>query len=471
MLNSLMKGRVMQKFAFKQLAMPLALSVMVQMSGLVALTADAANFTDTQGHWAQAKINQLADHSVIGGYPDGTFKPEATITRAEFAAILVKSFKLQPSQGGSSFYDVPSSFWGSPLIESVQKAGLMSGYPGNQFKPNKPVSRAEVMAIMAKAFPAQSPNADAATQILANFADGYQVPTWAQPAVAETIQTGIYANNPQYMNSIQPNRAVTRGEVAAMTDNLLTKLVALQQTQSATQNVASTTETTTGTTVNATNMGTQTQQQQVASNPNTTAPYTPYNSNQQPLQGRLVTIPAQTEFSGTLTAPFSSETAQLGDSVTLTVDSALVSSDNVIVVPNGSQLVGEVTMVEPSGRLGKNAQVNIRFKEIVKTSGERFAIQGSVATTDGLLEGGTAKGRLATAAKNTAIGAGAGAALGTAMGALSGGETGKGAIYGTAIGGGLGAAKAALTKGNALELIPGTRLKVKLDQPIQMTVN
>lgn len=442
------------KHWMKMMAMPLALSF------AVTTVASAATFTDTQGHWAQNKISQLADHSVIGGYPDGSFKPEGTLTRAEFAAILVKSFKLPPVQTGSSFYDVPASHWASPLIEAVQKAGLMSGYPGSQFKPNKPVSRAEVMAIMAKAFPQESPNSDATVQILASYADGYQVPSWAQPAVAETIQTGIYANNPAYTSYIQPNRAVTRAEVAAMTDNLLTKLLAFQQTQQATQNVASNTP-----------QNGQAMQQQQAQQTAQNIPSMNQPLSQQALQGYVVTVPAETEFSGMMTTPLSSETAKIGDQVLLTMDAPLLGPNNVIVVPNGSQLVGEVTMVEPSGRLGKNAQLNIQFKEIVKTTGERMPIQGSVATTDGLLEGGTAKGRMATAAVNTAVGAGAGAALGTAMGALSGGSTGKGAVYGTAIGGGLGAAKAAIQKGNPVELLPGARLKVKLDQPIQMTVN
>lgn len=422
------------KQALKYLAMPLALSVMV------TTIASAASFTDTQGHWAQDKISQLSSHNVIGGYPDGSFKPEGTLTRAEFAAILVKSFKLPTASTGSSFYDVPASHWASPLIEAVQNAGLMAGYPGNQFKPNNPVSRAEVMAIMAKAYPPASPSADAATQILANYADGYQVPSWAQPAVAETIQTGIYANNPAYSSYIQANRAVTRAEVAAMTDNLLTKLLAYNG---------------------------QNPNQNLANNSNTNS------DNQQALQGYVVTIPADTEFSGSLTQPLSSETAKVGDTVTLSVDTPLVSQNNVIVVPNGSQLIGEVVMVDSASRLGDNGEIQLRFKEVVKSTGERYPIQGSVATEDGkgILEGGTAKGRLLEATKNTAIGAAAGAALGTALGPLSGGSVGKGAIYGSAIGGGLGAVKSAAEKGNPVDLQAGTRLKVKLDQPLQMPLN
>src|SRR5690606_35622609 len=113
--------------------------------------------------------------------------------------------------------------------------------------------------------------------------------------------------------------------------------------------------------------------------------------------------------------------------VTLQLDQPLISSDGLVVVPMGSQIVGVVKTVEPAGRTGRPAKMDIDFTEVVLPDGQRLTIVGSVATDNGLLEGQSTKGRVLKAAGTTAVGAGLGAALGTAMGPLSGGEVGKGA--------------------------------------------
>gem|GEM_PF-5014698 len=59
-------------------------------------SAGAAAFSDIQGHWAEGSINQLIASQAISGYPDNTFRPENTITRAEFASILMKAFNFAP---------------------------------------------------------------------------------------------------------------------------------------------------------------------------------------------------------------------------------------------------------------------------------------------------------------------------------------------------------------------------------------
>jgi len=202
----------------------------------------------------------------------------------------------------------------------------------------------------------------------------------------------------------------------------------------------------------------------------TTSSVTTTTTTQQPLQGRVVTVPAQTQFATTLTTALDSETAKVGDSVRATLDMPIASSDNLIVLPSGSQLMGQIISVEPTGRLEKNATLSIRFTEVMTPQGERLPIQASIATTDGLLVGGSTKGRLGTVAVKTAGGAALGAALGTAMGPLSGGSVGKGAIYGTAIGGGLGALAAGVSKGNPILLQPGEKLQIRVDQALQTTV-
>jgi hypothetical protein len=417
----------------------LALALTVQMAG-IPLLASAAFFKDTQSNWAQGAISTLSDQGILTGYPDGTFHPDGLITRAEFSAMMVKALGLQPQPSGSqTFSDVPTNNWAYPAIETVRSTGLVSGYPNGQFMPARSITRAEAMAVLANAARLPMPDQNTVNQLLSRYNDAAAVPIWARPGVAATIQAGIFANDPASGNAIDPLQPATRAEVAAMVENFRAK-----------GNVAQGGGyggTTGGTTM--TNQGGQTV-----------------------LQGRIATVPANTQFTGTLAnGTISSELNKIGDTVTLQVDQPLISSDNRVIIPAGSQIVGRISQVEPSGRTGKNAALDIDFNEIVTPDGQRYQIQGSVATEDGMLHGGTTKGRILRALGSTAIGAGLGAALGTAMGPLSGGKVGKGAIYGTAVGAGVGAAAAGLQKGKDVAITSGDKLQIKLDQPITVQIN
>lgn len=420
----------------------LALAITVQMAGL-PLIASAAMFQDTQTNWAKNSIQTLSDQGILTGYPDGTFRPEGLVTRAEFSAMLVKALGLNASATGSqTFNDVPSTHWAYPSIETVRSTGLVSGYPNGQFMPSRSISRAESMAILANAARIPMPNDAAINQTLSQYRDAANIPTWARPAVAAAIQSGIYANEPSSGNAIDPTKPTTRAEVAAMVQNLRERL-----------NLAGAPGGQQGQTTGGMTMGT-----------------TP--SGGTVLQGRVATVPANTKFTGTLSqGVLSSELNKVGDEIRLTVDQPLVSSDNRIIIPSGSQIIGKISQIQPAGRTGKAATMDIDFNQIVTPDGQNYTIQGSVATEDGLLHGGTTKGRVLKAVGTTAIGAGLGAALGTAMGPLSGGKVGKGAVYGTAVGAGSGAVAAALQKGKDVTISSGDKLEIKLDQPINVQVN
>lgn len=420
----------------------LTLALTVQMVA-APLIASAAFFQDTQSNWAQNSIQTLSNQGVITGYPDGSFRPQGLVTRAEYSAMLVKALGLNPAPGASqTFSDVPRTNWAFPAIETVRASGLVSGYPNGAFMPNRSITRAEAMATLSNAARMPMPNDASVNQILSNYRDAGSIPTWARPAVAAAIQNGIYANDPAAGNAINPLQPATRAEVAAMVQNLRERL-----------NLA-------GTPAPGT-MGT-TGSGSVSTTPGGTTM----------LQGRVATVPANTKFTGTVTqGVLSSELNKVGDEVRLTTDQPLLSSDNRVIIPVGSQIVGRVSQIEAAGRTGKAATMDINFDKIVTPDGQTYTIQGSVDTADGMLHGGTTKGRVLKALGTTAVGAGLGAALGTAMGPLSGGKVGKGAIYGTAVGAGAGAIAAAVQKGKDVTVSSGDKLEIKLDQPITVQVN
>lgn len=210
--------------------------------------------------------------------------------------------------------------------------------------------------------------------------------------------------------------------------------------------------------------------QQQPSYNNYSAPQNNYQQSQ-PYQGRVSTVPAGTFLSASLMSPVSSEFTRVGDRFNATLGSPITGSDGSVIVPAGSQLEGQVVMVKSAGRTGRNGELDVRFTAAVLGNGQRVPLSARIKTDDGtgVIRGGSTKGRLGRAALNTGVGAGLGAALGTAMGPLSGGSVGRGAIYGTAIGGGLGAAKAMWNKGDEAVLEAGQPLNVTLDQPLTIS--
>lgn len=194
-----------------------------------------------------------------------------------------------------------------------------------------------------------------------------------------------------------------------------------------------------------------------------------YQQNLPPLQGRVVVAPAGTMLSVATTSGLSSQINRVGDTFSTRLTNDLYIGGN-LVLPAGSTLEGQVAEAQSSGRTGKNGTLAMRFTSVVTPDGRRIPISARLATEDGtgILKGGSTAGRIGRGALNTAIGAGLGAALGTALAPAAGGRVGKGAVYGTAIGGGVGLLSNLIKKGKEAEIPSGTQLQIVLDQPLNV---
>lgn len=197
---------------------------------------------------------------------------------------------------------------------------------------------------------------------------------------------------------------------------------------------------------------------------------TSYNMNQ--LQGNVVMVPANTSFPATLMSPISSETAKIGDSVSMYLGSDFYYGKDLIA-PAGSKINGTVLLAKKGGLGQRNGQIQIKFTNIYTPTGQMIPLSAHIQTEDGsgILKAGTAKDTTKEFAKDAVVGSATGAVLGTAMGALSGGSVGKGAIYGTALGGGLGVVKTFTERGGNVELPQNAQLNIVLDQPITVSSN
>ncbi len=170
------------------------------------------SFRDIQGIWGQSCIESLVQRSIITGYPDGTFRPNAAVTRAEFAAMLGKAFPNAPmNQSANRFNDVRSSFWGYQGIQNSSRTGFLSGYPDNYFRPNENIPRVQALVALASGLNyIPTNNVDV---ILGNFNDANEIPGYAQAAIAAATERQLVVNYPNVRN-LQPNQLASRLDVA-----------------------------------------------------------------------------------------------------------------------------------------------------------------------------------------------------------------------------------------------------------------
>ncbi len=161
---------------------------------------------DVSGHWAETSINKLVNAGAISGYPDGTFKPDSSITRAEFATVLVKAFNLEP-RNGKVFSDT-SGHWAENSIRTATAHGIVSGYNASNFGPNDIITR-EQMAVMIIIAANLTNDEEGKT-----FADGPQISEWAKKAVGIASSKGIITGYPD--NTFKPKANATRAEAVTV---------------------------------------------------------------------------------------------------------------------------------------------------------------------------------------------------------------------------------------------------------------
>lgn len=104
------------------------------------------NYGDVKGErWSVTAISYMSDLGILKGYPDGNFKPEAPITRAEFAAMAARFADLKG--GEKTFTDLAPTHWAYDVVRKAAAAGWIEDYPDGSFKPDKSITRAEVVSI------------------------------------------------------------------------------------------------------------------------------------------------------------------------------------------------------------------------------------------------------------------------------------------------------------------------------------
>ncbi|PSB32526.1 S-layer homology domain-containing protein [Chlorogloea sp. CCALA 695] len=163
-------------------------------------------------YWARPYIHALAASGVVSGYAGDYFRPNQTITRAEFAALLQDAFDNQSVDGTTKYKDIETNFWGIPAINSATTTGFLQGYPGDVFRPTQEIPRVQVLVAIASGLKLP---ASATQSVLQSYGDANEIPNYAKDKVAAATNAGLIANYPD-RNILAPNRNATRAEVAAI---------------------------------------------------------------------------------------------------------------------------------------------------------------------------------------------------------------------------------------------------------------
>ncbi|MDF2937708.1 MAG: hypothetical protein K0Q90_3081, partial [Paenibacillaceae bacterium] len=196
----------------------------VPLSGQYAVLAYARSFEDVaDSHWANTVITRMAAKHIIDGVDEKTFEPQGDVTRAEFAAMLVRLLGLEAS--GSSAYagfaDVQQEAWYADAVAAAAQAGLVTGRSEGSFEPEGTVTRQEMAVMLVRAYRLKTEwqQADSAE---APFADADQIGAWAKDAVAAASAAGLLQGRGD--GQFAPREQLTRAESVQVLYNLLKSL-------------------------------------------------------------------------------------------------------------------------------------------------------------------------------------------------------------------------------------------------------
>lgn len=353
---------------------------------IITPTLAQSKFTDTQNSWAQGCITQLAGQGIISGYPDGTFRPTAPVTRAEFAAMVGKAFpNAQKTRNAIQFGDVPANFWANNAIEAATQTGFLSGYPGAIFKPSENIPRAQALVALASGLN-YSPTQPVSTTLNNNFADASSIPAYADNGIAAATEKSLTVNYPD-VKYLKPNDLASRAEISAFLCQALTG--AGQVSSIPAQYIAGNTSANTSTPV----------------------------SSAVP-SGTIITVKYD---AAKKIAVSPKETAPL----TLIVKSDVTNPQGTVIIPAGSQIVGQLQPAQGGSQfVASQVTINGQQYPIQASSNSIKATQISRSTNVGSI------------VKDAALGSGAAAVVAGVTGDkdITAGKVLLGTLAGTAVG-------------------------------------
>ncbi|MNI64454.1 Endo-1,4-beta-xylanase A precursor [compost metagenome] len=176
-------------------------------------------FADLEGHWAKGDIELMSNKLVINGTGDGTFVPDQSITRAEFAVLISRALGLPTESVTGDFSDVSETDWYAGAVQAASEMGIIQGLGDGTFQPNALITREQAAAMILRAA-AISGKAPAATGItLEQFSDSSSVSSWATHSIKQAVASGLIQG--ETSDRFAPKSKVNRAQTAVILKRLL----------------------------------------------------------------------------------------------------------------------------------------------------------------------------------------------------------------------------------------------------------
>ena len=298
-------------------------------------------------HWAAAQIKELSQAGVIIGYPDGTFKPDANVTRAEFASMAIRALGQEHTTVAQlvNFTDITSDFWAYDMIQRALYFELISCPPaGKPFRPDDNVSHSEAVTVAVNALTTETISPQKAKEVLRNYVDLATTPESYLIAAgkAEILSMNVHApNTPLALNADKP---ATRAEVAALLKNMME-----QAKLNPNKKLAEAMRKKTG---------------------------DGYIIQQAFIQGSIGTIPAGSVVPIQVGAALSSQCSKCGEVYMAKAPQNYITRDKYILVYKDSDLQGQIADVRPGKLFVRNGVLVLNNNSLTTTNDQTVNFKG-----------------------------------------------------------------------------------------------
>ena len=206
------------RVAIKKRIASLLVLVIILTSVFPAYAASKKSTNDIAGHWAENDLVAMVNSGIMGGYPDGSMKPNRYVTIAETVKIINKAFNIV---GAGDVYSIPYTdvkpyeWYSSDIALAVENGYLLSIAPGKQLKPNAPATREQIGAMFAQVMGLEAKSLDSVSK----FTDYASITPGYNYFFAAAVKEGLFAGYPD--NSLKPKATVTRGIISAVTNRAM----------------------------------------------------------------------------------------------------------------------------------------------------------------------------------------------------------------------------------------------------------
>lgn len=201
----------------KTIAFVCAAALLLSPTG--ALGASPSDFVDFPNDWSQGAMTAAVENGLLGGVGDGRIAPQGEVTRAQMAAIINRAFGAEKQASLSSYSDVAADAWYAVDMAKAVQMGTFSGTGNGLLEPDRAITREEAFSVLARAFALEAGDDSS----LASFSDGAQVSSWAKGSVSAMVAAG-YVNGSDG-NRLNPQQTITRAEFAAVMSKIVAQYI------------------------------------------------------------------------------------------------------------------------------------------------------------------------------------------------------------------------------------------------------